>query len=121
MILLDSNIIIYSAQPKFAYLRPLIMDSENAISAFTTLEVLGYHGLQSIDKRYFESAFEILDVKTISAIILQKAIDYRQQRKISPGDAIIAATAVHYNFDLYTRNISDFNWISGIRIIDPII
>ena len=41
--LLDSNIIIYSAQPEHAQLRELIAENAPAVSALSYLEVLGYH------------------------------------------------------------------------------
>lgn len=120
MKLLDSNILIYSAQEAYAYLRPLVSDPDNQVSAFTLLEVLGYHLLTPIDKRYFESVFAILDVKEVSLTIINQAISLRQRRKMSPGDALIAATALYYGSELYTRNVSDFNWIDGLVVINPI-
>jgi toxin FitB len=120
MILLDSNIVIYSAQPNFAHLRPLVYDPNNQVSAFTMLEVLGFHALTPSDKIYFESAFAILEVKEISTTILQQAIRLRQRKKMSPGDAIIAATALQLGCKLYTRNVSDFNWIPEIVVFNPL-
>ena len=38
---------------------------------------------------------------------------------MSVGDAIIAATALKYHEILVTRNTADFNWIDGLKIIDP--
>ena len=69
MKLLDSNLVIYSAQPDFAYLRPLMSDPDNQVSHFTMLEVLGYHILMPVDKTYFESVFAILDIKEMSVPI----------------------------------------------------
>jgi toxin FitB len=74
MILLDSNILIYSAQPAYAHLRSLVNNPDNSVSAFTMLEVLGYPALLPIDKTYFQSAFSILDVKNMSLPIVQQAI-----------------------------------------------
>jgi toxin FitB len=66
MILLDSNILIYSAQTPYSHLRSLINDPNNQVSSFTMLEVLGFPALKAVDKAYFQSAFAILDVKEIS-------------------------------------------------------
>ncbi|QEP42990.1 hypothetical protein D5085_07580 [Ectothiorhodospiraceae bacterium BW-2] len=41
------------------------------------------------------------------------------QRKMSLGDAVIAATALEYQQTLATRNIDDFEWIEGLRLINP--
>ena len=63
MILLDSNILIYSAQAAHESLRLLMSNPQNAVSAFTMLEVLGYPALLPIDKTYFQSVFAVLEVK----------------------------------------------------------
>ena len=120
MILLDSNILIYSAQADYGHLRPLVNDPDNCVSAFTMLEVLGFHALSPIDKVYINSVFAVLDVKDLSLTIVQQAIQLKQWRKMSPGDALIAATALHFGLELYTRNVSDFSWIAGLTIINPI-
>jgi toxin FitB len=120
MIFLDSNIVIYSAQEPYAYLRPLVSNPDNQVSYFTMLEVLGFHALIPSDKIYFESIFVILDVKDISLPIINKAIALRQRRKMSPGDAIIAASVLHFGSQIYTRNVSDFDWIDGLTVINPI-
>jgi len=41
--LLDSNIIIYAAQPENDFLRQLIVERASAVSAVSYVEVLGYH------------------------------------------------------------------------------
>jgi predicted nucleic acid-binding protein len=48
-----------------------------------------------------------------------KASDIRRNHKIKLPDAIIAATALVYNLTLLTRNISDFEGINEIKLIDP--
>jgi predicted nucleic acid-binding protein len=55
----------------------------------------------------------------ISEAVIQQTIAIRQQKKIKLGDAIIAATALVYNYKIVTRNVSDFNGISGLVVIDP--
>lgn len=120
MILLDSNIFIYSAQPSFAYLRSLVSDPLNAASAFTMLEVLGYPALAPVDKAYFEAAFKILQIFDINQTILSQAIKLRQTRRMTPGDSIIAATALVHGYEIYTRNKADFNWIAGLKVVNPI-
>jgi predicted nucleic acid-binding protein len=43
------------------------------------------------------------------------AIGLRQQRKMSLGDALIAATALEHNLTLATHNEGDFSWVPGLR------
>ena len=120
MILLDSNILIYSAQPSFAYLRPLVSDPLNAVSTFTILEVLGFPALAPVDKIYFETAFKVLQAFEINQPVLNQAIKLRQTKKMLPGDAIIAATALVYGYEIYTRNEVDFRWVAGLKVVNPI-
>ena len=100
MRIIDSNLIIYSALPKFDYLRPLIKDQDSRASAISKLEVLGFHNLDEKSRRYFESVFYSLPIFQITDEVLLMAIALRQQRKLSTGDAIIAATALLYDCEL---------------------
>ncbi len=121
MRILDSNLIIYSALPEYAYLRALIKDPESCISGISKVEVVGFHRLDSQSKRYFESVFFCLHTLTISDSIIETAIALRQKRKLSLGDAIIAATAIEYDYELYTRNTADFSAFPQIKIVNPIV
>ena len=46
-------------------------------------------------------------------------ITLRQQKKMSLGDAIIAATALTHALPLVTRNVQDFRHIAGLKLINP--
>jgi hypothetical protein len=56
--LLDSNIIIYAAQPEHANLRRFIAEHSPAVSAISYVEVLGYHQLSGQQRQYFERFFK---------------------------------------------------------------
>jgi hypothetical protein len=120
MKILDSNILIYSQLTEFAYLRPLVFDEENAVSKISQLEVLGFHRLDEKAKCYFESCFQMLGIIDISGAIIDRATALRQRRKMSLGDAIVAATALHQNATLLTRNVTDFADITDLNIVNPI-
>ncbi|MDF5713996.1 MAG: type II toxin-antitoxin system VapC family toxin [Rhizonema sp. NSF051] len=117
--LLDSNIIIYAAQPGNGGLRKFIAEHEPAVSALSYVETLGYHRLTEIEKQFLEEFFSISLLIPISQPVLDKAVTLRQIRRISLGDAIIAATALTYNLKLVTRNIKDFQWIEGLQLLNP--
>lgn len=117
--LLDSNIIIYSAQPQYANLRALIAENSPAVSALSYLEVLGYHQLTEQQRQYFEAFFQVAEVLPISEEVLIQAVALRQQRRMSLGDAIIAGTALVHQLTLITRNVDDFQWIADINLLNP--
>jgi toxin FitB len=120
MRLLDSNIIIYSAQKEYSYLRPLLRDPDSYASYISYIEVLGYHRLSETEKRYFKSAFHLLQQLPVTNAIKEKAAEIRQGRKFTLGDAIIAATALVFDLELYTNNVKDFSAIPGLKVINPI-
>lgn len=117
--LLDSNIFIYATQIKYKSLRNWCMSQKICASNITRLEVLGYHKLTEIDEKDFYTLFEKSTVYPVSSIIIDQAISLRQRKSTSIGDAIIAATAMEYNETLATRNASDFEWIDGLKVINP--
>ena len=118
--LLDSNIIIYAAKPKYSYLCDLIANNTPALSAVSYVEVLGYHRLTPIEKSYFEAFFKTATVLPITDIILQTAIALKQQQKLNLGDGLIAATAICHSLTLVTRNTKDFEWIPNLRLLNPL-
>ena len=118
--LLDSNIIIYAIKPEFSNLRDLVEKAHPMVSAISYVEVLGYHKLTSEDRQDFEEFFDIVPIIHISQTIIEKAVALRQQRKMSLGDSIIAATTIVHNLTLVTANVKDFEWIQEITILNPL-
>lgn len=121
MYLLDSNILIYSAKTGYSFLRTYITNETtiSAVSVATVIEVLGFHRLTSDDKIYFESCFALLQLLEVTQVVSDKAVELRQQQKLSLGDAIIAATALVHECELVTRNTDDFVGITGLKLINP--
>nr|WP_290222490.1 type II toxin-antitoxin system VapC family toxin [Trichocoleus desertorum] len=117
--LLDSNIIIYSAQPEYDHLRDLIAEHSSAVSALSYLEVLGYHLLTEQQRQYFEEFFQAAQVLLISPDVLSQAVALKQRRRMTLGDAIIAGTALLYDLTLITRNVEDFRWIAKLNLLNP--
>ena len=118
--LLDSNIFIYAIQPEHEQLRKWCMGIEIAISDVTRLEVLGYRQLTERDKQELMNIFSYTNIYEITRNIIDLGITLRQQRKMSVGDAIIAATALKYRRVLATRNVSNFIWIEDLKVINPL-
>lgn len=120
MKIIDSNLIIYSAQTNYSYLRPLVEDNNNFVSAISKVEVLGYHQLKPAHILYFENVFRILQIIPLEDSILDKAIELRQQYRLKLGDSLIGASAILYNLELQTRNVNDFTKIPNLKVFNPI-
>jgi len=52
--------------------------------------------------------------------VIAQTIRLRQMRKIKIPDAIIAASALIQGLPLVTHNVSDFQWIEGLSLLDPL-
>lgn len=117
--LIDSNIIIYSARPEQADLRRFITENRPAVSAISLVEVLGYHRLSEADRADFEAFFATATILPITEPVLEQAVRQRQRRRMALGDALIAATCLVHNRTLVTRNVDDFAWIEGLALLNP--
>jgi toxin FitB len=120
MKLIDTNILIYSADPQFAtQLLPIVIDRSHFFSEISRIETLGYHKITPAQVVYFHSLFKILYPLPIEDAVIQEAVRLRQSKKMSLGDSLIAATALVNNLELVTHHVIDFIWIPGIRVLDP--
>lgn len=117
--ILDSNIIIYSVMPENQKIRDFLknIETELYVSAISKIEVLGFHKLSDGETNLFENFFSSVGVIPIDNSIIDAAINIRQNRKISLGDSIIAATVLLNNKKLFTNNEDDFQEIAGIEIL----
>ncbi|MGQ0542034.1 MAG: type II toxin-antitoxin system VapC family toxin [Blastocatellia bacterium] len=118
--LLDSNIIIYSAIPANESLRDFIAENSPFVSDISLIEVLGYHELTNQIKEFFAAFFDSTAVIPMTEDVLVKAIRLRQSKKMSLGDPIIAATAITNQLTLLTNNTRDFGWIENLAILNPL-
>ena len=119
MMLLDSNIIIYAAQPERDDLRQFIADNAPFVSIVSYIEVLGYHNLTTDARQSLTDFFAAAYILDIDRAVADRAVALRQQRSMSLGDSLIAATALVHGLTLITRNLADFRWIAELQLIDP--
>jgi len=120
MILADSNLIIYAASGNYPALVEWFVENKPAVSAVSLVEVLGYHQLGSKEKKILTSLFSNLEVIYPDEAVFREAVNLRQRRAMSLGDALIAATAIHWRFILATHNTDDFSWIKSLKLSDPL-
>jgi toxin FitB len=118
--LLDSNLIIYASKPGYDALLDWMSQQPIVVSAISQLEVQGYHRLTPTERQFFVNFFASLPILAITPEIINQAIALRQQRKMSLGDAMIAATAIVHQLPIATHNVTDFQWVPNLIVIDPL-
>ncbi|CAN5248410.1 hypothetical protein BH20ACI1_BH20ACI1_11570 [soil metagenome] len=118
--ILDSNIIIYAARPEYDFLREFIAENSPSVSAVSYVEVLGYHKLADEERKILEEFFDSTQILSISKAVITKAVELRQSKKMTLGDALIAATALVNNLTLVTNNTADFAWIDELKLFNPL-
>ena len=121
MILADSNIIIYAVSGRYPQAAGWFIENIPAVSAISMVEVLGYSRLNPAEKSELEQLFSRLTILYPPPGVFQIAVGLRQQHSLSLGDALIASTALYFDCELATHNTADFNWIEGLRLVDPMV
>jgi len=120
----DTNTAIYYLQQQFPsgaekFMDDLVKDEQPVISAITEIELLCWKTATEKDLEVLHNFINDALVIELEQPIKLKTADIRKTHKIKLPDAIIAATALIYDLTLLSRNVSDFNNISGIKIINP--
>ena len=125
MILCDTNILIefYKNNPQIVQELRQIGQSQLAVSPITQAEL--YFGafnkaeLKKIKQHLSLLSQFPLDV-AVSTLFLQLMESYSLSHKLSLPDALIAATALVHNLELYTLNTKDFRFISNLKLYQPV-
>ena len=121
MILCDTNIFIeaFKNNPSATSLLRHIGFENISLSAVTLMELyfgaLNKRELSKIKRQLQE--LEIIEIdKEISAEATNLIEKYSKSHGLQIPDALIAATAIHYNMELLTYNLKDFKFIEGIKL-----
>jgi predicted nucleic acid-binding protein len=121
--LIDTNIAIYFLD---GHLPPSslpfligIFNQERNMSVITKIELLGWN-FPNPNKSAISYAFvDQSNVLPLSEDIVNKTIELRQRYKIKLPDAVIAATAIVFDFTLISRNDKDFSTIHELQYFNP--
>lgn len=123
MILCDTNILIevYRGNLKIVDKLTHIGQINMAVSDVTCAELFfgarNKKELQAIRKDI--NGLTVLSIdSSISSIAVNLVEKYSISHKLALPDALIAATAIKYNVELYTLNIKDFKFIDGLKLIN---
>lgn len=118
MICLDTNIIIYIANGTLN--DDVFGDNSIAYPSIVRIEALGFNEIRSIEEQRIRSLLAELTELPIADAVIERAIELRQAGKMSLGDAIVAATALEHNCELWTANTDDFKHIAALRLVNPL-
>jgi toxin FitB len=116
MWLADSNILIRAASTLDHPLQAWLQDQLPAISIVTRIETLGFYRLRADEEIALQALLSSFAEYPITMRTATGAIELRRQRKMSLGDALIAATCLEHGLKLATRNASDFDWIPALTV-----
>ena len=121
--LIDSNVIIDYASDRLpkegSDFVEEIFNREFLISVIVKIEVLGFEDVLHKTSA-MEDFIRMAEVIPLDEKVTDTAIKLRRiYKKLKLGDAIIAATALEYDFILITHNIDDFRNISKLKILNP--
>ena len=121
--LLDTNSVIYYTNDDLPQKASDFLDKEIPkgiyLSVISEIELLGFNTPTEREALIVESFVTGSSVIPLIRPIILKTIDIRKAYKIKLPDAIIAATALVYDFTLISRNDEDFRKITGLKYINP--
>lgn len=118
MICFDTNVIIYLGNKTLG--EEIIGDEPICYASVSFIEALGYPDILSAEEQRIKELFNTMVEVPLTVSIIQIAVRLRQLKKISLGDAIVAATALENSGVLWTANEEDFTHIEGLRIHNPL-
>ena len=95
-----------------------IIDNVPNVSVISKIEVLGFI-TTTANYQILSNFFNDATILDLTGPVVDVCIGLRKKYKTKLPDAIIATTAMVYDLDLITRNISDFKNIQGLKVINP--
>ena len=98
-----------------------ILDNECQISFITQIELLAWKNQQESSLLVYKQFIKGSKILYINEITINQAIEIRKKTNVKLPDAIIAATALCYNFTLISDNDKDFTKITdfGLNYLNP--
>jgi predicted nucleic acid-binding protein len=122
MILCDTNILIEAYRKNtniISVLNGIVRHDAIVISDVTRAEMLvgarNQHEMKILIKEL--GLLKCLPIQSeISARAIHLLVEYHLSHGLDFHDALIAATAIHYNLELFTLNVKDFAFLSDIKL-----
>ena len=118
--LLDTNAIISLLQGKTNILEPLQNAEWIGVSVVSYIEFLAFSGLNEKDIETFKQFIKLVDVIELSPKqieLIDLIINIRQKYHLKLPDAVMSATAIHYEAILITSD-HQLHSIKELRFVD---
>ncbi|MEO6980228.1 MAG: type II toxin-antitoxin system VapC family toxin [Mucilaginibacter sp.] len=97
----------------------LIDNTEIQFSVISRIELLVWRNASEEQLQIIKNFIAISTVFNLDEDIILQSIEIRKNYRLKLPDAIIAATAVVKNLTLLTRNMKDFELVSGLVSANP--
>jgi predicted nucleic acid-binding protein len=118
MICFDTNIIIYLGNKTLN--GNITGDTPPCYASITIIEALGFMDIRASEAQRIKELLDTMIQIPLDASVIAKAVQLRRFKRLSLGDAIVAATALEHDCVLYTANTEDFKHIEGLRLHNPL-
>ncbi len=115
MTVLDTNVLIYFSEGRFA--EPLAVTGY-FISVITEIEALGHKGLSAPNEANLRTIIEQMTVLSVDETVKEEAIRLRRTTNLRLPDAIVAATAIVTGSELLTHD-EDLLRAPGLKASAP--
>jgi predicted nucleic acid-binding protein len=121
----DTNIFIYylaDEQTVNSWFAETFLNLHEVLfSPIIRIELLSFAGLSQEEEQVIEDLLSQFNSVPLLQEIENKTIQLKRKYKIKIPDAIIAATAIHQDAFLVTRNVQDFQEITELKIQNPFV
>jgi predicted nucleic acid-binding protein len=118
----DNNTVIYFLQNQFTVSAEQFidnLDSDIGVSVITEIELMCWKSSTESELQILTQFLSEVEIFELSQEIKKETARIRKSYKTKLPDAIIAATAIINDITLLTRNVVDFDRITGLKIINP--
>lgn len=118
VICFDTNIIIYLGNKTLG--EEIVGSEPICYASITLIESLGYPDILSAEQQRITELLNTMTEIPLTEPIIKAAVRIRQLRMMSLGDAIVAATALENESELWTANTEDFAHVEGLSVHNPL-
>jgi len=118
MICFDTNVVIYLGNRTLD--EGIIGSEPICYASVSYIEALGYSDILAAEEQRIGELLNSMIEIPLDTSIIRLAVRLRQLKKMSLGDAVIAATALENNCVLWTANIEDFAHVDELRLHNPL-